>query len=87
MNAIRWIETIPFTETREYVSNVLAYMAIYEHRMNRQVTRLSQRMPLVPAKNPLLIVPSSVITEATATPVESVKNPIPIIEKLVNDPI
>ncbi len=55
MEATRWIETIPFSETREYVSNVLAYMAIYEHRMNRQVTRLSQRMPPVPAKNPTVI--------------------------------
>lgn len=52
MDAMRWIETIPFTETREYVSNVLAYMVIYEHRMQRQVTRLSQRMPPVPAKTP-----------------------------------
>lgn len=57
MDAIRWIETIPFTETREYVSNVLAYMAIYEHRMQRQVTRLSQRMPPVPAKNPIPLLP------------------------------
>jgi len=52
MDAIRWIETIPFTETREYVSNVLAYMVIYEHRMDREITRLSHRMPPVPAKNP-----------------------------------
>ncbi len=51
MDAIRWIETIPFTETREYVSNVLAYMAIYEHRMQRKITPLSQRMPPVPARN------------------------------------
>ncbi len=51
MNAMRWVETIPFTETREYVSNVLAYMAIYEHRMQRNITRLSDRMPPVPAKN------------------------------------
>lgn len=54
MEAIRWIETIPFTETREYVSNVLAYMVIYEHRMNSKITRLSHRMPQVPAKNPQL---------------------------------
>jgi len=53
MDAIRWIETIPFTETREYVSNVLAYMVIYEHRMKNQRVRLSQRMPPVPARNPL----------------------------------
>ncbi len=51
MDAMRWIETIPFTETREYVSNVLAYMAIYEHRLQRDITPLSQRMPPVPARN------------------------------------
>ncbi len=55
MEAMRWIETIPFTETREYVSNVLAYMVIYEHRMQRSVTRLSERMPPVPARNPVTI--------------------------------
>ena len=52
MDAIRWIETIPFTETREYVSNVLAYMAIYEHLIDGEVTRLSSRMPPVPTRNP-----------------------------------
>ena len=55
MDAIQWIETIPFTETREYVSNVLAYMVIYEHLMDGDVTRLSSRMPPVPAKNPIVI--------------------------------
>ena len=52
MDAIRWVETIPFTETREYVSNVLAYTIIYQHLMSNQYTRLTQRMPPVPAKNP-----------------------------------
>jgi len=71
MDAMRWIETIPYTETREYVSNVLAYMAIYEHRMNRQVTRLSQRMPPVLAKNPLpIIATDSIITSATPAVVD-----------------
>ena len=55
MDAIQWIETIPFTETREYVSNVLAYMVIYEHLMDGEITRLSSRMPPVPAKNPIII--------------------------------
>ena len=27
-----WIETIPYKETREYVSNVLAYALIYQQR-------------------------------------------------------
>ena len=55
MDAIQWIETIPFTETREYVSNVLAYMVIYEHLMDGENTRLSNRMPPVPARNPISI--------------------------------
>lgn len=53
MDAIRWVETIPFEETREYVSNVLAYTIIYQHVMNDEYTRLSNRMPPVPAKNPV----------------------------------
>jgi len=55
MDAIQWIETIPFTETREYVSNVLAYMVIYEHLLDGEITRLSNRMPPVPARNPVSI--------------------------------
>ena len=53
MDAIRWIETIPFTETREYVSNVLAYTVIYQHRMSKNYTRLASRMPPVQPKNPV----------------------------------
>ncbi|VAW54077.1 Soluble lytic murein transglycosylase precursor, partial [hydrothermal vent metagenome] len=55
MTAAQWIETIPFSETREYVSHVLAYTAIYQHRMEKQITRLSLRMPLVPIKQPTSI--------------------------------
>lgn len=51
MDAIRWVETIPFKETREYVSNVLAYTIIYQHIMSNSYTPLAQRMPPVPAKN------------------------------------
>jgi soluble lytic murein transglycosylase len=47
MEAIRWIETIPFTETREYVSNVLTYTVIYQHKLENSYTRLTDRMPLV----------------------------------------
>jgi len=52
MHAIQWIETIPFTETREYVSNVLAYTIIYQHLLHDQYTRLTSRMPSIPARNP-----------------------------------
>lgn len=50
MSAERWIETIPFKETREYVSSILAYTAIYEHRMGLPQTRLKKKMPKVPQK-------------------------------------
>lgn len=51
LEAIRWIETIPFTETREYVSNVLTYSVIYQHRMAQAYTRLTQNMPPVQPRN------------------------------------
>ncbi len=50
MKADRWIETIPFKETREYVSSILAYTVIYEDRMGLPKTRLEQIMPEVPSK-------------------------------------
>ena len=50
MSADRWVESIPFNETREYVSNVLAYTAIYENRLGLTQTRLSAIMPDVPKK-------------------------------------
>lgn len=50
MSADRWIESIPFKETREYVSSILAYTAIYEHQMELPQTRLSSIMPNVPKK-------------------------------------
>jgi soluble lytic murein transglycosylase len=36
-----WIETIPFTETRGYVQNVLAYSVIYGYRMGQAVAFLT----------------------------------------------
>jgi len=75
MDAIQWIETIPFTETREYVSNVLAYMVIYEHLMDGDITRLSSRMPPVPAKNPIIITQLNKQETRTQT-----------LERAINDP-
>lgn len=31
LNADQWIETIPFSETRDYVQNVVTYVGIYRH--------------------------------------------------------
>ena len=45
MHASLWMERIPFKETRKYVRRVLAYATIFEWRLQRPLTRLSQRMP------------------------------------------
>ncbi|MFQ6023693.1 MAG: transglycosylase SLT domain-containing protein [Acidiferrobacterales bacterium] len=42
-----WVETIPYDETRDYVKNVMAYTAVYDHRLKREPIRLCQRMPAV----------------------------------------
>jgi soluble lytic murein transglycosylase len=42
-----WAETIPFSETRQYVQNVMAFTAIYENRLGRKTTPLAVRMPPV----------------------------------------
>ena len=42
-----WVETIPFEETRDYVKNVMAYTAVYDHRLGRRPVRLCERMPSV----------------------------------------
>ena len=39
-----WIDTIPFTETREYVRAILAYTALFEWKKNQNPTRLSVHM-------------------------------------------
>ena len=49
VEAAVWIDNIPFTETRRYVRRYLAYSTIYQHRLGRQPTRLSKRMPPVRA--------------------------------------
>ena len=50
MSADRWVEAIPYRETRDYVKAVMAYATVYDWRSNGRVDiRLSQRMPLMPA--------------------------------------
>lgn len=40
-----WVDTIPFSETRGYVRNVLAFATIYDMRLERPLTPLRTRMP------------------------------------------
>ncbi len=39
-----WIETIPFKETRKYVSSVLSYAMIYQQRINKKAFRIKDLM-------------------------------------------
>ena len=39
-----WVDTIPFTETRGYVKNVHAYIAVYNHRLGKSPIIISQQM-------------------------------------------
>ena len=52
LEAARWVESIPFKETRNYVQAVMAYMVIYEYKLagsESNVTRLSRRLsPIKP---------------------------------------
>ncbi len=54
LNADQWIESIPFTETRDYVQAVLTYTTIYDHKLNAEkALRLSDRLqPIMPNAKP-----------------------------------
>ena len=52
IEADRWVETIRFNETRNYVQNIMAYAAIYDQRLNRPTIRLSDRMPAIEPRTP-----------------------------------
>ena len=46
----RWIETIPFLETRGYARRALFYAALYQRRLGQPVMKLSLVMPPVPPR-------------------------------------
>lgn len=41
----RWIDTLPYFETRDYIPRVMAFATIYEWRFGGPVKRLAARMP------------------------------------------
>jgi len=43
--AVIWIETLPYFETRDYIPRVLAFTTIYDWRLGGPVARISGRMP------------------------------------------
>jgi soluble lytic murein transglycosylase len=62
-NAEFWVETIPYVETRRYVRNTLFYTALYEWRMGKRVTPITERLAAVP---PLARTAATQITCAAA---------------------
>ncbi|MDD5391768.1 MAG: transglycosylase SLT domain-containing protein [Thiothrix sp.] len=54
INADQWIESIPFTETRDYVQAVMTYTTIYDYKLNEgKGIRLSERLlPIAPNAPP-----------------------------------
>ncbi|MGQ0657141.1 MAG: transglycosylase SLT domain-containing protein [Chromatiales bacterium] len=46
-----WVDTIPFTETRRYVRNVLYVTALYQMRLQQEIKPLRQRLSAVTAEN------------------------------------
>jgi len=42
-----WVETIPFKETRKYVSSVLAYTIIYQQRLQGKVLKMRELLPVL----------------------------------------
>lgn len=51
MEAAIYIETIPFSETRNYVQKVMANAHIYAARLGTEVKPLKERLGVIPAKN------------------------------------
>jgi soluble lytic murein transglycosylase len=47
-----WVEYIPYKETRKYVTAVLSYAVIYQHRLQRNTLKLKNLLPdIAAAKN------------------------------------
>jgi soluble lytic murein transglycosylase len=67
-----WIETIPYKETREYVTAVLAFSVIYDWRLDGKLQRLSARVPEFPQiDSPALTAcPTPIINSAETTAIK-----------------
>lgn len=50
MAADQWIDTITFTETRDYVKAVLEYSIIFQSKLDQRYDTLKNLMPAIPAK-------------------------------------
>lgn len=76
-----WIETVPFTETRNYLRKILAYILIYEHRLGQRLTPLAQRMPKILSRN------QSVVIKKTGRTTSQPQGKPPSVKKQSHSPI
>ena len=53
-----WVETVPFSETKNYLKRVLTYTVIYEERLGKTPSTLLEGMPPIPARTVSQIPPS-----------------------------
>ncbi len=49
-----WVESVPFSETRNYLKRVLTYTVIYEQRLGKRPVPLLERMLPIPGKITIL---------------------------------
>lgn len=47
LDADVWVDSVPYNETRNYIKNVMAFTAVYAHRLESTLRRLQVRMPPV----------------------------------------
>lgn len=44
-----WVENIPYTETRRYVQRAMSHMTVFQSRLDRKITRVTDRIsPITP---------------------------------------
>ncbi len=46
-----WVETIPYSETRNYVKRVMSYTVIYDQKLDGKIERIRTRMPDIKARS------------------------------------
>lgn len=66
-----WIETVPYKETRDYISTVLAFTVIYDYRLDQTLSRLSDRVPEFSGFLPAALEETSVPTRCPPAAVAS----------------
>jgi soluble lytic murein transglycosylase len=70
LSADVWIDTIPYTQTRNYVQRVMAHTVMFDWRLNGKPERLSDRIGQVSAG---ALVPAPAAATATAVMAKVIK--------------